>query len=156
MYYCMNTYLRITFFRYVCDSRTYTFENFDNIFSHLWLVLPLRISPRGNFNRHRSTSPIIAREIKIRFERGICIRTFNEPLNLWLYTCFRIGQINSLDDTLRPFLHVISRNLHTRRVEVADSMSRGIQSSLLMENFCKQGIKYRLNTGKRDLISSKV
>lgn len=75
------------------------------IFPHLWRTLLLHIFPRANFNRHRSKDRRITRAITIG--EGIRIRT-NESLNLRLYTRFRIGQIDSLYDTLRPPLHVAS------------------------------------------------
>lgn len=75
------------------------------IVPHLRRAPPLRISPRANFNRHRSGGPVIARAIRIG--GGIPVRA-NESLNLRPYARFRIGQINGLHDTLRPSLHIIS------------------------------------------------
>lgn len=75
------------------------------IVPHLRRAFPLRISSRANFNCHRSGGTVIVRTI--RLGGAIPIRA-NESLNLRPYARFRIGQINSLHDTFRPSLHIVS------------------------------------------------
>lgn len=120
---------------------------------HLWRARLLHVFPRANFNRHRFEERVITRA-RIRFGEGICFRA-NESLNLRLYARFRIGQINCLYDTLRPFLHVVSYSSYNEsRLSILCRESRSIRSLLLTGTFANE--KYRLKIERKRLTSSKV